>query len=75
ACLQCEVCEEPGTSCTGDSDTCRNSEDSCGITLTEDTMAGAKTQRILKGCVTATQCKAGSISMNFGTAKARRMSV
>ncbi|XP_039368425.1 phospholipase A2 inhibitor and Ly6/PLAUR domain-containing protein-like [Mauremys reevesii] len=75
ACLQCEVCSGTGTSCTGDSDTCQNGDDSCGITLTEDTMAGVKTQTVLKSCLSSSQCNAGAISMNFGTAKARRMSI
>ncbi|KAM9114331.1 phospholipase A2 inhibitor and Ly6/PLAUR domain-containing protein-like [Pangshura tecta] len=75
ACLQCEVCSGTGTSCVGDLDTCQNTEDSCGITLTEDTMAGAKTQTVLKGCLSSSQCKAGAISVNLGTAKARRMSI
>ncbi|XP_050786321.1 phospholipase A2 inhibitor gamma subunit B-like [Gopherus flavomarginatus] len=75
ACLQCEVCDGPGISCSGDSDTCQNTEDSCGITLTEDTVVGVKTQNVLKSCLSSSQCKAGAISMNFGTAKARRMSI
>ncbi|XP_065276541.1 phospholipase A2 inhibitor and Ly6/PLAUR domain-containing protein-like [Emys orbicularis] len=73
--LRCEVCDGSGTTCTGDLDTCRNREDSCGITLTEDTAAGRKTQNVLKSCLSPSQCKAGAISMNFGTAKARRMSI
>ncbi|CAM5124933.1 unnamed protein product [Natator depressus] len=66
ACLQCEVCEGPGTNCTGDLETCAAGLDSCGITLTESTLAGMKLQMIAKGCVTSGSCKVGPFTMNFG---------
>uniref|UniRef100_A0A674JUD4 Uncharacterized protein n=1 Tax=Terrapene triunguis TaxID=2587831 RepID=A0A674JUD4_9SAUR len=37
ACLQCEVCDGPGTSCSGDLQTCLDGQDSCGVALTEMT--------------------------------------
>ncbi|XP_039368352.1 phospholipase A2 inhibitor and Ly6/PLAUR domain-containing protein-like [Mauremys reevesii] len=66
ACLQCEVCFGLATSCTGDLETCAAGEDSCGVALTESTLAGIKTQSILKGCMPSSQCKAGPVSVNFG---------
>ncbi|XP_065276561.1 phospholipase A2 inhibitor gamma subunit B-like [Emys orbicularis] len=66
ACLQCEVCDGPGTSCTGDLQTCLDGQDSCGVALTEMTWAGMKTQTVLKGCVTSSQCRSGPVSVNFG---------
>ncbi|XP_027675028.2 phospholipase A2 inhibitor NAI [Chelonia mydas] len=66
ACLQCEVCTGVGNNCTGSMQTCDPGQDSCGIFLTEVIVAGMKTQTILKGCVTSSQCKAGPVSMNFG---------
>nr|XP_048683811.1 phospholipase A2 inhibitor gamma subunit B-like [Caretta caretta] len=66
ACLQCEVCEGPGTSCTGDLQTCAAGIDSCGITLTEVTLVGMKQQVIAKGCVTSGSCKGDPLTMNFG---------
>ncbi|CAM5124951.1 unnamed protein product [Natator depressus] len=66
ACLKCEVCEEPGTNCTGDLEACAAGEDICGIARTEVTWAGRKTQTILKGCVTSSQCRSSPVSVNFG---------
>ncbi|CAM4697207.1 unnamed protein product [Lepidochelys olivacea] len=67
ACLKCEVCDGPGTSCTGDLQTCPAGEDICGIARTEVTWgAGMKTPTILKGCVTSSQCRSSPISVNFG---------
>ncbi|XP_077697821.1 phospholipase A2 inhibitor NAI-like [Eretmochelys imbricata] len=66
ACLKCEVCDGPGTSCTGDLQTCAAGEDICGIARTEVTWAGMKTQTILKGCVTSSQCRSSPVSVNFG---------
>ncbi|XP_029769320.1 phospholipase A2 inhibitor subunit gamma B-like [Terrapene carolina triunguis] len=66
ACLQCEVCDGPGTSCSGDLQTCLDGQDSCGVALTEMTWAGMKTQTVLKGCVTSSQCRSGPVSVNFG---------
>ncbi|XP_023969720.3 phospholipase A2 inhibitor and Ly6/PLAUR domain-containing protein-like isoform X1 [Chrysemys picta bellii] len=66
ACLQCEVCFGLGVSCRGDLQTCAAGEDSCGVALTESTLAGIKTHSILKGCMSSSQCKAGPVSVNFG---------
>ncbi|CAM4625128.1 phospholipase A2 inhibitor gamma subunit B-like [Lepidochelys kempii] len=66
ACLQCEVCEAPGTSCKGDLETCTAGFDSCGIVLAESTLMGMKQQIIAKGCVTSGSCKVGPLTTNFG---------
>ncbi|XP_034612891.1 phospholipase A2 inhibitor subunit gamma B-like [Trachemys scripta elegans] len=66
ACLQCEVCDGPGTTCSGDLQTCPAGLDSCGILLSENTEAGMKQQIVTKGCATSSICKAGPLTMNFG---------
>ncbi|XP_029769920.1 phospholipase A2 inhibitor subunit gamma B-like [Terrapene carolina triunguis] len=66
SCLQCEVCFGPGTSCSGDLQTCAIGFDSCGIIVTETTIAGMKQQGIVKGCMTSGSCKVGPLTMNFG---------
>ncbi|XP_050786324.1 phospholipase A2 inhibitor gamma subunit B-like isoform X1 [Gopherus flavomarginatus] len=75
ACLQCEVCEGQGTSCTGSMRPCPAGEDSCAIAVTVTTMAGVNTQSIHKGCVMSSQCRASLISMNFGYGMTTRTSV
>ncbi|XP_053866812.1 phospholipase A2 inhibitor gamma subunit B-like [Malaclemys terrapin pileata] len=75
SCLQCEVCEGQGTSCTGTMKTCPAGLDSCAISLTMTTLAGVNTQRIHKGCVMSSQCRAGPISMNLGQGMTTRMGV
>ncbi|XP_044847365.1 phospholipase A2 inhibitor and Ly6/PLAUR domain-containing protein-like [Mauremys mutica] len=59
-------CEGEGTSCTGSVQTCAAGQTSCGVVQTELTLAGEKTQTIVKGCATLSQCNAGFVSMNFG---------
>ncbi|TFJ97445.1 Phospholipase A2 inhibitor subunit gamma A [Platysternon megacephalum] len=56
ACLQCEVCSGPGTTCTGDLQTCAAGYDSCGISLGEYTMGGTSTSTTMKGCASETTC-------------------
>ncbi|KAG6924485.1 hypothetical protein G0U57_017223 [Chelydra serpentina] len=75
SCLQCEVCEGQGTSCTGSMQTCPAGQDSCAIVLTVTTLEGVKTQRIHKRCVTSRQCDAGGVSMNFGQRMTSRTSI
>ncbi|XP_065276420.1 phospholipase A2 inhibitor and Ly6/PLAUR domain-containing protein-like [Emys orbicularis] len=75
SCLQCEVCEGQGTSCTGTMQTCPAGRDSCAISLTVTTLAGMNTQSIHKGCVTSSQCRAGPLSMNFGQGMTTRTGV
>ncbi|CAM5135049.1 unnamed protein product, partial [Natator depressus] len=75
ACLQCPHCEGDGTSCTGNLRTCPAGQNSCGVVLTEITLAGEKIQTIFKGCATSSQCKAGFVSMNFGKGMMTKMSI
>ncbi|XP_034612757.1 phospholipase A2 inhibitor subunit gamma B-like [Trachemys scripta elegans] len=76
-CLQCEVCNGPGNNCTGSMETCPAGQDSCAIFLTEviSGAEGMKSQSFLKGCVPSSDCKVGTISMNFGYGMATRTSV
>ncbi|XP_032659167.1 phospholipase A2 inhibitor and Ly6/PLAUR domain-containing protein-like isoform X2 [Chelonoidis abingdonii] len=74
ACLQCEVCEGQGTSCTGSMRPCPAGQDSCAIAVTVTTM-GVNTQSIHKGCVMSSQCGAGPVSMNFGYGMTTRTSI
>ncbi|XP_074837593.1 phospholipase A2 inhibitor gamma subunit B-like [Carettochelys insculpta] len=71
ACLQCEVCSGTGHNCTGSMQPCAAGEDSCGIMVTELTVAGIKTQTILKGCTTTSLCGSGLLSMSFGNGMMR----
>ncbi|XP_044846595.1 phospholipase A2 inhibitor NAI-like [Mauremys mutica] len=66
SCLQCEVCTELGTSCSGTVQTCSAGLDSCGITLIEQTLAGLKQQVIAKACISSDRCNLGPLTMNFG---------
>lgn len=75
ACLQCMRCEGEGTSCRGDLQTCTAGQTSCGVVLTELTLTGEKTQTIVKGCATPSQCKAGFVSANFGKGMMTRTSI
>nr|XP_025039179.1 phospholipase A2 inhibitor subunit gamma B-like [Pelodiscus sinensis] len=73
--LQCEVCAAEGHNCSGSLQPCPAGQDSCGIFLTEVTLAEVKSQSILKSCVTSSQCKAGPGSVDFGYQMTRRVSV
>ncbi|XP_030399239.1 phospholipase A2 inhibitor subunit gamma B-like [Gopherus evgoodei] len=75
ACLQCMRCEGEGTSCTGTIQTCPAGHNSCGVVLTNLTLAGEETQTIIKGCATASQCNAGFVSTNFGRGMMTRTSI
>nr|XP_032659146.1 phospholipase A2 inhibitor subunit gamma B-like isoform X2 [Chelonoidis abingdonii] len=75
ACLQCLRCEGEGTSCPGTLQTCPAGHSSCGVVLTELTLTGEKTQTIIKGCATASQCNAGFVSTNFGKGMMTRTSI
>ncbi|XP_034612890.1 phospholipase A2 inhibitor subunit gamma B-like [Trachemys scripta elegans] len=66
SCLECEVCEGSGTSCSGTVQTCAAGYDSCGIIVTETTIVGMKQQVIAKSCMTSGSCKVGPLTMNFG---------
>ncbi|XP_039368426.1 phospholipase A2 inhibitor subunit gamma B-like [Mauremys reevesii] len=66
SCLQCEVCTELGTSCSGTVQTCSAGLDSCGITLIEQTLVGMKQQVIVKACISSDRCNLGPLTMNFG---------
>ncbi|XP_023969429.3 phospholipase A2 inhibitor gamma subunit B-like [Chrysemys picta bellii] len=74
-CLQCEVCNGPGNNCTGSMQTCPAGQDSCAIFLTEVILEGVKSQSFLKSCVPSSDCKVGTVSMNFGYGMATRTSV
>ncbi|XP_039368416.1 phospholipase A2 inhibitor subunit gamma B-like [Mauremys reevesii] len=71
ACLRCEVCNGPGTRCTGQPDTCTPGQDSCAIALTDSTLVGSKSQTIIKNCVSSDVCKASPFSAHFGNAMTR----
>ncbi|XP_065276539.1 phospholipase A2 inhibitor gamma subunit B-like [Emys orbicularis] len=74
-CLQCEVCAGAGNSCTGSLQTCPVGQDSCAFVLTDVILAGVKSQSFLKGCMPSSECKVGTISMNFGYGMATRTSI
>ncbi|XP_074837458.1 phospholipase A2 inhibitor gamma subunit B-like [Carettochelys insculpta] len=75
SCLQCEVCSGTGHNCTGSMQPCAAGEDSCGIIITEVTMAEVKSHSIFKGCVPSSQCRAGLFSVDLGYVMTRRRSV
>ncbi|XP_065275874.1 phospholipase A2 inhibitor NAI-like [Emys orbicularis] len=75
ACLQCEVCSGPGTSCTGALQTCPARFDSCGISLIENTLAGVKSHIIVKTCVTPSACKAGLMSIRYWNGDTLRLNM
>ncbi|XP_074927497.1 phospholipase A2 inhibitor NAI-like [Chelonoidis abingdonii] len=62
SCLECEVCEGPGTSCSGTVQTCAAGFDSCGIIV----IVGMNEETVNKGCLTSSECKAGPFTMYFG---------
>uniref|UniRef100_A0A8C3TC87 Uncharacterized protein n=1 Tax=Chelydra serpentina TaxID=8475 RepID=A0A8C3TC87_CHESE len=71
ACLECEVCQGLGTSCTGDLQTCTDGEDTCGIAWIDSTLEGRKAQTIIKKCVSSDVCKVSPFSANFGNGMTR----
>ncbi|XP_044847419.1 phospholipase A2 inhibitor NAI-like isoform X2 [Mauremys mutica] len=71
ACLQCEVCDGPGTSCSGDLQACDAGQDTCGIAWTDSTWVGSKSQTIIKNCVSSNVCKVSPFSAHFGNAVTR----
>ncbi|XP_074927498.1 phospholipase A2 inhibitor gamma subunit B-like [Chelonoidis abingdonii] len=75
ACLQCEVCKGPGTSCTGDLQTCTAGYDSCAIALREKTVAGVKSHTIVKTCATPSECKAGLLSLTKWNGETMRRNI
>ncbi|XP_074795183.1 phospholipase A2 inhibitor gamma subunit B-like [Natator depressus] len=75
ACLQCEICAGPGTSCTGDLRTCPAGFDSCAIAVLEKTVVGVKSQNLTKTCATPIQCKAGLLSITYWNGETVRMSI
>ncbi|XP_065276374.1 phospholipase A2 inhibitor 31 kDa subunit-like [Emys orbicularis] len=75
ACLQCEVCDGPGTSCTGDLQTCSAGEDTCGFVLIKFTLVREKMQYISKRCASSSKIKATPRTMNFGKAITARISI
>ncbi|XP_074837595.1 phospholipase A2 inhibitor gamma subunit B-like [Carettochelys insculpta] len=75
ACLQCEVCQGQGTSCTGNLETCPSGHDSCAVAVTEAALEGVKVQLTLKGCLPSSQCQAIPISMNFGNGMTTRSGI
>ncbi|XP_053866939.1 phospholipase A2 inhibitor gamma subunit B-like [Malaclemys terrapin pileata] len=75
ACLQCERCEEEGNNCTGNLLTCTAGQNSCGVVLTEFTLGRDKTQTIIKGCATPSQCNTRFVSTNFGKSMMKRTSI
>ncbi|TFJ97441.1 Phospholipase A2 inhibitor subunit gamma B [Platysternon megacephalum] len=75
SCLECEVCEGPGTSCSGTLQTCAAGYDSCGIIVTETTIVGMNQNIVIKGCVTSSECKVGTFTMNFGNGVTARTGI
>ncbi|XP_074837142.1 phospholipase A2 inhibitor gamma subunit B-like [Carettochelys insculpta] len=72
ACLQCQVCSNTGTSCTGDVQTCAAGNAFCASTLTEVRTLGTTTPITLKKCATSADCQASPISINFGNGNSAR---
>nr|XP_056702744.1 phospholipase A2 inhibitor gamma subunit B-like [Euleptes europaea] len=73
--LECEVCSELGTSCSGSIMPCEASQDTCLIAMTEQSLVGVPMQTINKGCGSLDACRYGPKYMNFGSGKTLRSSV
>ncbi|XP_053124350.1 phospholipase A2 inhibitor NAI-like [Hemicordylus capensis] len=70
--LECEVCSGFGSSCTGSMETCYAGQDTCVITLSENSLAGEKLQMVTKACGYSYECKMPAIYQNFGSGKYTR---
>lgn len=74
-CLECEVCNGMGSSCTGPMVPCAAGQDICATILTENTLAGAPMQTVMKQCFYSSACGSSNSDMNLGQGRYVRTSV
>ncbi|XP_060113707.1 phospholipase A2 inhibitor gamma subunit B-like [Heteronotia binoei] len=72
--LECEVCSEFGTSCSGGTMPCEADKDTCIITASYNSLVGVPLRTIAKGCGTLDTCRHGLKYMNLGQGKTIRSS-
>ncbi|XP_077192581.1 phospholipase A2 inhibitor gamma subunit B-like [Paroedura picta] len=70
--LECEVCSEFSTSCTGSIMPCEAGKDTCIITMTHHSLVGIPMQMISKSCGSLDTCRYGLKYMNLGDGKTVR---
>ncbi|ETE58603.1 hypothetical protein L345_15676, partial [Ophiophagus hannah] len=69
ATLECEVCSDIGTNCTGNMKTCEPEQESCVVVLIHNTLTGKVLQTMAKGCESSVVCDAPKTHLNMGNGK------
>ncbi|KAG8143423.1 hypothetical protein E2320_000653, partial [Naja naja] len=69
ATLECEVCSDIGTNCTGNMKTCEPEQESCVVVLIHNTLTGKVLQTVAKGCESSVVCDAPKTHLNMGNGK------
>ncbi|KAL8219370.1 UNVERIFIED_CONTAM: hypothetical protein K2H54_021464 [Gekko kuhli] len=72
--LECEVCSELGTSCSGGTVPCEAGKETCVTTVSHHSLVGVPMQTIDKSCGTLDACRYGPKYMDFGQGKTVRSS-
>ncbi|XP_061452701.1 phospholipase A2 inhibitor NAI-like isoform X3 [Rhineura floridana] len=73
--LECDVCADIGTSCTGNKKVCREGQDTCVIVFLESTLNGKVLQTVMKGCGSSDTCNSPPKHLNMGRGKSIRTSL
>ncbi|XP_025027560.1 phospholipase A2 inhibitor and Ly6/PLAUR domain-containing protein-like, partial [Python bivittatus] len=69
ATLECEVCSDIGTNCTGNMKTCDDQQNTCFIILILSTLEDTVMQTVAKGCESKEVCKTPKSHLNMGQGK------
>ncbi|XP_058051931.1 uncharacterized protein LOC131204559 [Ahaetulla prasina] len=67
--LQCEVCFDMGSNCTGSLKTCEPEQETCVIILIYNSLGGVGFQTVAKGCESIVVCDAPKTHLNMGNEK------
>ncbi|KAJ6663546.1 hypothetical protein lerEdw1_009625 [Lerista edwardsae] len=71
--LECEVCSNPGTNCTGSLQTCEAGHDTCIIIRNVNTQFGFPRESIKKMCAPSSVCKDEPKYISYGQGKGIRL--
>ncbi|KAM6428681.1 phospholipase A2 inhibitor CgMIP-I-like [Liasis olivaceus] len=69
ATLECEVCSDIGTNCTGNVKTCDDQQNTCFVILIHSTLEDTVLQTVAKGCESKEVCKTTKSHLNMGQGK------
>ncbi|XP_039174682.1 phospholipase A2 inhibitor and Ly6/PLAUR domain-containing protein-like, partial [Crotalus tigris] len=67
--LECVVCSDIGTNCTGNLETCHHEQDTCVVILIHNTLGGKAMQTVTKGCESSVVCHDSKTHLNMGNGK------